>query len=205
MEKKDKQKLIFGVALAALLLLLSGVIEGKLSHLSRREKQNLAIIADIASVLFGFVPFLNILVGFVLSLIAIAVWGKVGFLNVWELAAHSLFPSPISGMLTIIPTLSFIHFLAEEQSSDRKRIEGRSGIVKHYRLRPGVKEFFRNPRGLVEKKVRRVKKFFNRHFRLRPEARELIENIKKWNGGTYHLRPEAKFFLKKIVKFLRTW
>lgn len=138
--------------------------EEKFSRMSWGTRMVLSILVDIISIPLGLIPGLGFFVALVVSWVAKILWGNTGWINLWEAAMQFALPFWIGGIITaVIPTVTIAGLIERPARTKKTR---RPAGTKKYRVRPVVKEFFYNPRGLAEKKILKVRKFFSR-FRLR--------------------------------------
>lgn len=168
--------------------------EEKFSGMSWGARMALSVLADGVSAILGLIPIpgLGVLVALLVSFLGKALWGNTGWLNIWEAVVQFALPFWIGGVFTaVVPTLTVAGFV-EKPRGKKTRRRG----TKKYRVRPGVKEFFNNPRSLAEKKISKVKKFFSR-FRIRPSVKRKFKKIDTWlkRAGRILLK-----FLRRLIK-----
>lgn len=148
--------------------------EEKFSGMSWGARMALSVLVDAVSAPLGLIPGFGFFVALLVSWIGKILWGNIGWLNIWEAVFQFALPFWVGGIITaFIPTVTIAGLIERPRGTKKTH---RPAGTKKYRLRPGVKDFFYNPRGLAKEKVSKFRKFFSR-FRIRPSVKRKFKKF----------------------------
>lgn len=147
------------------------LFEKNFSKMSWGIRMSISILIDILSIPFGFFPVVDAITALIVGWLGTALWGKVGWLNLWEVASHLVLPPILSGFVAIVPTLTIAGLWWRAEHGHNKQETKFQG----YEIRPEIKNFFRDPLGLIREDFKEI----SERYSLRPEIKKIFSKIKR--------------------------